>query len=73
MNAYRILHYIPRIEGVHPHQVTHFVRIFDALVKKVCVLFFNYAHLHITFLLSLYLQLSETVDRSPVISCNNLS
>jgi len=33
-NAYRITHYIPRNVSVHPHQVNHCVRTFDALLRN---------------------------------------
>jgi len=33
-NAYQIMHYIPRNVSVRPHQVSHCVRTFDALLRK---------------------------------------
>jgi len=33
-NAYRIMHYIPRNESIHPHQVSHCVTTFDALLRN---------------------------------------
>jgi len=32
--AYRILHYIANSESVRPHQVTYFVRTFDAFIRN---------------------------------------
>jgi len=33
-NAYRIMHYIPRNLSVRPHQVSHCVRTFDAVLRN---------------------------------------
>ena len=33
-NAYRIMHYIPRNVSVRPHQVSHCVRTFDAVLRN---------------------------------------
>jgi len=34
-NAYRIMHYIPRNVSVRPHQISHRVRTFDALLRNI--------------------------------------
>jgi len=39
-NAYRIIHHIPRNVSVRPHQVSHCVRTFDALLKNNLYRFF---------------------------------
>jgi len=39
-NAYRIMHYIPRNVSVRPHQVSHCVRTFDALLINHLYWFF---------------------------------
>jgi len=39
-NANRIMHYIPRNVSVRPHQVTHCVRTFDAVLRKNLYRFF---------------------------------
>ena len=39
-NAYRIMHYIPRNASVRPHQVSHCVRTFDAMLKNNLYRFF---------------------------------
>jgi len=39
-NAYRIIHYIPRNVGVRPHQVSHCVRTFDAVLRNNLYRFF---------------------------------
>jgi len=39
-NAYRIIHYIPRNVSVRPHQVSHCVRTFDALLRNNLYRFF---------------------------------
>jgi len=44
------LHYTTRNVSVRPHQVTYFVRTFDALIKNICMTFFNNVHLHPVFL-----------------------
>jgi len=49
-NAYRIMHHIPRNVSVRPHQVSHCVRTFDALLRNNCIDFVYDAHLHRTFL-----------------------
>ena len=50
-NAYRIMHYIPRNVSVRPHQVSHSVRTFDAVLRTNLYRFFLCdAHLHPTFL-----------------------
>jgi len=49
-NAYRIMHYIPRIVSVHPHQVDYCVKTFDALLRNYLYQFSNVAYLHQTFL-----------------------
>ena len=49
-NAYRIMHYIPRNVSVHPHQVTHCVRTFDAVLRNNLYRLLYDAHLHPTFL-----------------------
>jgi len=48
-NSYRIMHHIPRNVSVRPHQVSHCVRTFDALLRKICIDFLYDAHLHPTF------------------------
>ena len=49
-NAYRIMHYIPRNLSVRPHQVSHCVKTFDAVLRNNLYRFFKDAHLHPTFL-----------------------
>ena len=39
-NAYRIMHYIPRNASVRPHQVSHCVRTFDAMLRNNLYRFF---------------------------------
>jgi len=39
-NAYRIMHYIPRNVSVHPQQVSHCVRAFDAVLRNNLYRFF---------------------------------
>jgi len=39
-NAYRIMHYIPRNVSVRPHQVSHCVRTFDAVLRNNLYRFF---------------------------------
>ena len=39
-NAYQIMHYIPRIVSVRPHQVSHCVRTFDAVLTNSLYRFF---------------------------------
>ena len=39
-DAYRIIHYIPRNVSVRPHQVSHCVRTFDALLRNNLYRFF---------------------------------
>ena len=39
-NAYRIMHYIPRNASVRPHQVSHCVRTFDAVLRNNLYRFF---------------------------------
>ena len=48
-NAYRIMHYKPRNVSVRPHQVSHCVRTFDAVLRNNMYRFFYDAHLHPTF------------------------
>jgi len=48
--AYRIMHYIPRNVSVRPHQVSHCVRTFDAVLRNNLHRFLYDAHLHPTFL-----------------------
>ena len=35
-SAYQILHHIPSNESDRPHKGTHFVRTFDALIRRMC-------------------------------------
>ena len=49
-SAYRIMHYIPRNVSVRPHQVSHCVRTFDAVLRNNLYRFLYDAHLHPTFL-----------------------
>ena len=49
-NSYRIMHYIPRNVSVRPHQVSHCVRTFDAMLRNNLYRFLCDAHLHPTFL-----------------------
>ena len=49
-NAYRIMHCIPRNVSVRPHQVSHCVTTFDAVLRNNLYRFFKDAHLHPTFL-----------------------
>jgi len=39
-NAYRIMHYIPKNVSVRPHQVSHCVRTFDAVLRNNLYRFF---------------------------------
>jgi len=39
-NAYRIMHYMPRNVSVRPHQVSHCVRTFDAVLRNNLYRFF---------------------------------
>jgi len=39
-NAYRIMHYIPKNVSVCPHQVSHCVRTFDAVLRNNLYRFF---------------------------------
>ena len=39
-NAYRIMHYIPRNVSVRPHQVSHCVRTYDAVLRNNLYRFF---------------------------------
>ena len=52
-NAYRIMHYMPRIVSVSrlsPHQVNNCVRTFDALLRNNFYLFLTAVNVHITSL-----------------------
>jgi len=49
-NAYWIMHYIPRNVSVRPHQVSHCVTTFDAVLRNNLYRFFNDVHLHPTIL-----------------------
>jgi len=49
-NTYRIMHHKLRNVSVRPHQVTHCVRTFDALLRNNLYWFLCDAHLHLTFL-----------------------
>ena len=62
-NAYRIMHYIPRNISVRPHQVSHCVRTFDAVLRNNLYRFF----IRCTFSSNLFirsLQMSDAFNKS---------
>ena len=62
-NAYRIMHYIPRNVSVRPHQVSHCVRTFDAVLRYNLYRFFmRYASSSNYFIRSL--QMSDAFYKS---------
>ena len=50
INAYRIMHYIPRNVSVRPHQVSHCAGPLMPCYETTCIDFLYDAHLHPTFL-----------------------
>jgi len=56
-NAYRIMHYIPRNVNGRPHQVSHRVKTFDALLRNNLYRFYHTLYLHLTFLSNLFKRL----------------
>ena len=52
-NAYRIMHYIPRNVSVRPHQVSHCVRTFDAVLRNNLYRFFHTMHIFIQLFYSI--------------------
>jgi len=69
-NAYRNMHYIPRIVSVRPHQVSHCGRTFDVVLRNNLYRFVTYDdHLHPTFLFDRFkcLMLFTNLDFSSII------
>ena len=61
-NAYRIMHYIPRNVSVRPHQVSHCVRTFDAVLRNLYRFFIQCASSSNFFIRSL--QMSDAFYKS---------
>ena len=62
-NAYRIMHYIPRNVSVRPHQVSHCVRTFDAVLRNNLYWFFVRCTSSSNFFIQL-LQMSDAFYKS---------
>ena len=64
-NAYRIMHYIPRNVSVRPHQVSHCVRTFDAVLRNNLYRFFIQCTSSSNFFIR-SLQMSESFHKSSI-------
>jgi len=62
-DAYRIIHYIRRKVSVHPHQVSHHVMTFDALLRNNLYRFLQHCVSSLNFFIR-SLQMSDVIYKS---------